>query len=306
MIQPRFIYNGTPGSNAGWVGSGIIPDPKYTQPGGGIHARAICSAKPKRNATICDPRLRTINTNAACGGPDDYYFYAPWRSPGAAPVIDACGVAGGRLPGQGPGSAGADIQNTTHVRLADRGSELPPLPTGTRWQRGETVEVAWTVKAFHGGGYQYRLCPRNESLTEACFQKTPLRFTGRQTFRWGGPGGHNISFDGTYAVDGVTPAGSMWVKNPIPAGPWGYRLHGATFEPHCDEPEACRKSVEQKPPQLTCQCSGDGIGDIPTLELFDSVIIPSELPAGDYVLGWRWDCEESTQVWSSCSDVTIY
>ena len=24
--------------------------------------------------------------------------------------------------------------------------------------------------------------------------------------------------------------------------------------------------------------------------------IPENLPAGDYVLGWRWDCEQSTQV----------
>ena len=33
--------------------------------------------------------------------------------------------------------------------------------------------------------------------------------------------------------------------------------------------------------------------------------IPDNIPLGDYVLGWRWDCEESTQVWASCSDVTI-
>ena len=27
--------------------------------------------------------------------------------------------------------------------------------------------------------------------------------------------------------------------------------------------------------------------------------------AGEYVLGWRWDCEMSSQVWSSCADITI-
>ena len=41
------------------------------------------------------------------------------------------------------------------------------------------------------------------------------------------------------------------------------------------------------------------------LEIVDLVRIPDTLPAGDYVLGWRWDCEESSQVWPSCSDVTI-
>ena len=39
-------------------------------------------------ATICDPKLRTYNTNATCGGPDDYYYYSPWRAPGSAPVFD--------------------------------------------------------------------------------------------------------------------------------------------------------------------------------------------------------------------------
>lgn len=249
--------------------------------------------------------MRTINTNAECGGPEDYYFYAPWRAPGTAPVIDACGVAGGRLKGQGPGAAGADYQNTSHARRGDRGSLLPRNPTNTTWTAGNAVEVAWTVKAFHGGGYTYRLCPATETLTEECFQQHPLQFVGQQSFRWGGLGGKQIWFNGTYATDGVHPLGSMWSKMPVPAGPWGYKLHGATFEPKCDEPPACRAAVEHYAPQMTCQCSGDGIGDIPTLEIVDQVLLPADLPAGEWVLGWRWDCEESTQVWSSCSDVTI-
>jgi hypothetical protein len=34
------------------------------------------------NATICNPEHRTYNINATCGGPDDFYFYSPWRYPG--------------------------------------------------------------------------------------------------------------------------------------------------------------------------------------------------------------------------------
>ena len=37
----------------------------------------------------------------------------------------------------------------------------------------------------------------------------------------------------------------------------------------------------------------------------DHVIIPETLPPGDYVLGWRWDAEETAQVWSNCADVII-
>jgi hypothetical protein len=40
-------------------------------------------------------------------------------------------------------------------------------------------------------------------------------------------------------------------------------------------------------------------------EIIDYLLIPKTLPAGEYVLGWRWDCEQSNQIWQSCSDVTI-
>ena len=39
--------------------------------------------------------------------------------------------------------------------------------------------------------------------------------------------------------------------------------------------------------------------------MVDRLELPSHLAPGEWVLVWRWDCEESTQVWSSCSDVTI-
>jgi hypothetical protein len=37
----------------------------------------------------------------------------------------------------------------------------------------------------------------------------------------------------------------------------------------------------------------------------DTVKVPANIPPGDYVLGWRWDCEMSSQVWSNCADITI-
>ena len=64
-----------------------------------------------------------MNTQAECGGPEDIYFYSPWRAPGSAPVIDSCGVAGGRFPGQGIGGAGAQFQNTSLAKMGDMGSK---------------------------------------------------------------------------------------------------------------------------------------------------------------------------------------
>ena len=51
----------------------------------------------KVTASICDANLRTVNTDAACGSDQDRWYYTPWRSPGLAPVADACGMAGGAL-----------------------------------------------------------------------------------------------------------------------------------------------------------------------------------------------------------------
>ena len=32
--------------------------------------------------------------------------------------------------------------------------------------------------------FKYRLCPADQALTEACFQKMPLEFVGQQGFVW--------------------------------------------------------------------------------------------------------------------------
>ena len=80
-----------------------------------------------------------------------------------------------------------------------------------------------------------------------------------------------------------------------------------SFEPACEESAACANAHESSLESslegtTTCKCSGR---DLPGLEVVDRIRIPADLPPGEWVLGWRWDCEQSTQVWASCSDVTI-
>ena len=108
-----------------------MPDPAWLASFDREKARPAHVKFPDREPTICDRKLRTINTNAECGAADDFWYYTPWRSPGVAPVIDSCGTAGGRLPGQGQGSAGASYVETINAKVGDSGSKLPPLPTGT-------------------------------------------------------------------------------------------------------------------------------------------------------------------------------
>ena len=37
----------------------------------------------------------------------------------------------------------------------------------------------------------------------------------------------------------------------------------------------------------------------------DTVRVPAGIAAGEYVLAYWWDCEKTTQIWQSCSDISI-
>jgi lytic starch monooxygenase len=41
------------------------------------------------------------------------------------------------------------------------------------------------------------------------------------------------------------------------------------------------------------------------ITMYDQLRVPAHLQAGEYVLGFRWDCESSAQVWQACADITI-
>jgi len=37
----------------------------------------------------------------------------------------------------------------------------------------------------------------------------------------------------------------------------------------------------------------------------DEIEVPEDLEAGDYLLSWRWDAEQSPQIWQNCADITL-
>ena len=164
--------------------------------------------------------------------------------------------------------------------------------------------------ANHGGGYAYRLAPAGGPLTEAAFREMPLDFVGNAVLRWGGDVATQLEFNATAkgweTREGTVPAGSMWRKNPVPATLWS--REGANFKPACEESADCLEALTRgSGPAGVCKCSGWSNGGplLPNLEIVDRLQIPAGLAPGRYVLQWRWDCEESDQVWASCSDVTI-
>merc|ERR1711865_1305740 len=120
----------------------------------------------------------TLNMHAVPGAVNDSYQFNPWRAPGSAPVVDPCGQAGGKFK-QTPVGGDSVYTDTEQAQMGDMGSAvLQPVADElqAKWKAGAAAEVAWGMRYNHGGGYQYRLCPADEPLTEACFQKLPLEF----------------------------------------------------------------------------------------------------------------------------------
>jgi hypothetical protein len=229
------------------------------------------------------------------GVASDWTASHPWRSPGNAPVLDACGMAGGSSKDN---SAAGGFVPPPH-KPGDKGSEVLNTTGTTIWKAGSVVEVSWSIAANHGGGYQYRFCQKDKKLTEECLQQMPLPFaSSTQKLRWAN--GTEVEIPASLVSEGTTPAGSTWVKNPIPACK---SMSGGFQEDGCDEPQF------PPPPGCNALCWGYQPSaqvpdrDIPTI--VDTLQLPDTVLPGRYVLGFRWDCEQTPQIWSSCSDIEV-
>jgi len=181
--------------------------------------------------------------------------------------------------------------------------------------------------------------------TEEDFQEMPLDFVrDAHAIMWNNGTLHPLKgMFVDDSVCPVVPKGSTWARNPIPrihddnigmafiGGCWGptgppgqvCRQEGApefrcpnkedcsNFPTPCPEIDrgwyggnATHMPTEFHPPDDNRHegwCSGDW-----TLGMVsDKVVIPNDLKPGKYVVSWRWDCEETAQVWQNCADVNI-
>jgi len=303
MGQACACRNGSDVCNMGqtclWMSVGCSIGCKECDGGQGGHGGTNPNSQDRCNsgmrATVNNPLHRTFNRNctADCvGTAADWTRFNPWRAPGSAPVYDPCGRAGG---GPRPTAGKGEYVDTAFASFGQLGSTLPRMPSGAVWRAGSVVETMWAVRANHGGGYQYRLCPLGSNLTEECFQQTPMEFAADSRMMMSN--GSMLQLASTFVSDGTLPVGSTWQMLPIPMTRGGpdLRQMGYQFDPPCTDPT---------PPRVLGQgiCSGEWINNI---TLYDRVRVPAHLPAGEYVLGFRWDCESSAQVWQQCADVTI-
>lgn len=288
-----------------------------------------------KTPTITDPRLTTWNAQEMRGNVSFTRLH-PWRRPGSVPGGDPCGLAGGSNSNKSYPAGGFGPE--TGYPQGFPGSKLPPIDKDKRatWTAGKSAEVSWVSAANHGGGYMYSLCPASEELTEECFNKMPLQYVNnsRQQLRYiyvnDTSNKTETTIIATRVTEGVYPQGATWTKNPVPSGsfiggfPGGNgqgNLHPPQFEPpegcdeHCWGYQPCNygwthpswEGWNRTHPSLPTCAPKNGEGCCHTsayVAIVDEVVVP-QVPPGDYVVRWRWDAEQSPQIWSGCGDVTI-
>ena len=115
-----------------------------------------------------------------------------------------------------------------------------------------------------------------------------------------------------FVSEGTTPAGSTWQMNPIPmvhdyftsncqtGGSRSPDCGGFPFPPPCDDPAAAAAAAG-KMHERQGLCTGEWINNI---TIYDRLLVP-QVPKGEYVLQFRYDCESTAQVWQQCADVAI-
>ena len=170
---------------------------------------------------------------------------------------------------------------------------------------------------------QWRLCPAWEKLTEACMQRNPLPFVGRQYLQYRNgtrqllkskyaraeyaPGVSRKYSKYPYVVPGTgffpngscptygsstvgCPTGITWALNPLPDD-CQQGSHGCAgtleFEPPCvgeiEIPNAQDRATWRKSDLGLCQ------GERPWHNaVVDVLRVPPTLHPGDYILGFRW------------------
>jgi len=219
----------------------------------------------------------------------------PWRAPGSAPVFSPCGFDGGNPKGCPVGNPSKHGCNGGGYGHGPDGRSLGGNSKPEIWYAGGEAEVVWGVTANHGGGYQYRLCPKPDDkmdLTEACFQNMPLRYVNDTQWLQKGPFTHTrVAIQAVRTDQDVIPSGSQWTRNPIPACLGGHggsnnysKCEGTQFPPPDEAPDS---PVFSKSPY----------------SIIDRVQVP--VAPGDYVIQFRYDCEQTPQVWTQCGDVRI-
>jgi len=230
-----------------------------------------------------------LDTAGGCPnlGTSNGHDYCAWHIngvtiPGVATIPDDMLTSAGQSPANNPWFAPGSTPLSdpwgeyTCGKIEGKDGRLYPATKRMQVQSGGVMEIGWALNANHGGGTSVRLCPSDSDLSESCFQRTVLSATRNISWIQDGSDTHSRrEIQARRTRVGTFPIGSEWTMNPIPdreeffTPPLGLFGHG---------PFAWNIIDEYQIPRLT---------------------------PGDYTLSWRWDCEESPQIWTNCADITI-
>jgi len=206
----------------------------------------------------------------------------PWAAPGQAPILGGgCGVFGGNPDGcpagedtRPPGSVcgqdkpiGRGMRGTSSFGTDARLFDFPQMIT-TEWQVGSIQDVVWTTTGSHRGGYTYRLCKMPNGGRTAITEEC---FTKNV-----------LEFATNFTMIKAMKRGKgEWEKFEQTDLSEGTYPEGSVWRP-------VGKKVKSN---LTLRK--------------DSVVVPSTLPPGDYVLSLRWDTSGGNQIWVSCASMRL-
>lgn len=102
-------------------------------------------------------------------------------------------------------------------------------------------------------------------------------------------------------LPGSCPAGDKQFDEPMPglSSLWSSWLW-------CDAPRtpterAALGALHDSPHDLPCSRQNA----VMYTNIVDAVQIPADLEPGDYMLSWRWDSDQTNQIWQNCADVLI-
>jgi hypothetical protein len=157
------------------------------------------------------------------------------------------------------------------------------------YQAGDVIDVAWCVSdlADHGGLYSYRVCTDDALVA---------RFTDPN---------HTPSDDEMASLEVCFAAGILSCADvpgqDCPVHPdcqsgWGCENSTAWF--NCAGKDAGRCAAKGAPGKCNTH---KGSGHL----LTDKVKLPAGFRSNHTLLGFRWDCEDTPQLWVQCADIAI-
>lgn len=313
------------------VSTGVASNDTCSEPGGTMEP------------TLNDMELRTYNETSWGGDWTKLNpWRSPGHAPIFSPCGLA---GGGNMPGSWMSDSltrhmRSGATTPPFIRRGLDARDVPESPK-TTWKAGAVEEVAWSIFGNSGGGYSWRLCKKTTdgNLSEECFQNGHLEYAEETSYiQYGSNVSNRTAIPAKRTRKGTFPAGSPWTKNPIPpcadefihhsGGPAPKTKSKCTtpmFKPALpglfgDGPGACITWAIHGPIEgfhSLFDSEGNVVYQAPCTKeqaldqayrfqfnILDKVKVPADL-AGEFVLSFRLDSEQTPAIWSQCSDITI-